>query len=150
VTEAGTTKVGTIKSAVGIGALLADGIGDTIRVSLADEPEREVEVGREILKSLNLMHGEVNLIVCPTCGRLEVDLLKIANEIEDKVKNIKKPINVAILGCAVNGIGEAAEADIGIACGKGEGTLFIKGRTIRKVSEDKFVETILIEIDNWN
>ena len=150
VTEAGTTKVGTIKSSVGIGTLLAEGIGDTIRVSLADEPEREVEVGKEILKALNLIKGEVNLIVCPTCGRLEVDLLKIANEIEDKVKNIKKPINVAILGCAVNGIGEAAEADIGIACGKGEGTLFIKGRTIRKVPEDKFVETIISEIDNWN
>jgi len=150
VTEAGTTKVGTIKSSVGIGALLADGIGDTIRVSLADEPEREIEVGKEILKSLNLIKGEVNLIVCPTCGRLEVDLLKIANEIEDKVRNIKKQINVAILGCAVNGFGEAADADIGIACGKGEGTLFIKGRTIRKVPEDKFVETILYEIDNWS
>ena len=149
VTEAGTTKVGTIKSSVGIGTLLAEGIGDTIRVSLADEPEREVEVGKEILKSLNLIKGEVNLIVCPTCGRLEVDLLKIANEIEDKIKNIKKSINVAILGCAVNGIGEAAGADIGIACGKSEGTLFIKGKTIRKVPEDKFVETILSEIDSW-
>jgi (E)-4-hydroxy-3-methylbut-2-enyl-diphosphate synthase len=150
VTEAGTIRVGTIKSAVGIGTLLAEGIGDTIRVSLADEPEREIEVGKEILKSLNLIKGGVNLIVCPTCGRLEVDLFKIAREIEDRIKHIKKSMNVAILGCAVNGIGEASEADIGIACGKEEGILFIKGEVIKKIPEDKFVETILHEIDNWN
>ena len=149
VTEAGTIRVGTIKSSIGIGTLLAEGIGDTIRVSLADEPEREIEVGNEILKSLNLKKGDVNLIVCPTCGRLEIDLFKIANEIEKDVRNIKKSINVAILGCAVNGIGEATEADIGIACGKEEGLLFIKGEIIKKIPADKLIETVLNEIYNW-
>ncbi|HEY9188140.1 MAG TPA: flavodoxin-dependent (E)-4-hydroxy-3-methylbut-2-enyl-diphosphate synthase [Bacteroidota bacterium] len=147
VTEAGTTRVGTIKSAIGIGTLLAEGIGDTIRVSLTDEPEKEVEVGKEILKALNLKQGGVNLIVCPTCGRLEVDLFPIVHEIEEKVKNITKPISVAILGCAVNGIGEAAEADIGIACGKGEGILFIKGKIIKKIPESEFVSAIMNEIE---
>jgi len=147
VTEAGTTRVGTIKSAIGIGTLLAEGIGDTIRVSLTDEPEKEVEVGKEILKALNLKQGGVNLIVCPTCGRLEVDLFPIVHEIEEKVKNITKPISVAILGCAVNGIGEAAEADIGIACGKGEGILFIKGKIIKKIPESEFVSAIMTEIE---
>lgn len=149
VTEAGTTRIGTIKSAIGIGTLLAEGIGDTIRVSLTDEPEREVEVGKEILKALNLKTGGVNLIVCPTCGRLEVDLFKIAYEVEEKIKNITKPISVAILGCAVNGIGEAAEADIGIACGKGEGILFIKGKIIKKIPENEFVSTIMEEINKF-
>lgn len=147
VTEAGTTRVGTIKSAIGIGTLLAEGIGDTIRVSLTDEPEKEVEVGKEILKALNLKRGGVNLIVCPTCGRLEVDLFKIAREVEEKIKNITKPLNIAILGCAVNGIGEAAEADIGIACGKGEGILFIKGEIIKKIPESEFVSAIMNEIE---
>ncbi len=147
VTEAGTTRVGTIKSSVGIGTLLAEGIGDTIRVSLTDEPEKEIEVGKEILKSLSLASGGVNLIVCPTCGRLEVDLFKIAAEVEEKIKNITKPISVAILGCAVNGIGEAAEADIGIACGKNEGILFLKGEMVRKIPESDFVSTIMEEID---
>jgi (E)-4-hydroxy-3-methylbut-2-enyl-diphosphate synthase len=149
VTEAGTFKTGTIKSSVGIGALLAEGIGDTIRVSLTDEPEREVEVGKEILKSLHLASAGVDLIVCPTCGRLEVDLFKISAELEQKLSKVKKSIKVALLGCAVNGIGEAAEADIGIACGKGEGILFIRGKQIKKVPENKFVMTILEEIEKF-
>lgn len=149
VTEAGTIRSGTVKSAIGIGTLLAEGIGDTIRVSLTDDPEREVEIGKEILKSLNLIKDEINLVVCPTCGRLEVDLLRIANEVEDKIRHIKKSLNVAILGCAVNGIGEATGADIGIACGKGEGLLFVKGKIVRKIPEYKFIETLLSEINNW-
>jgi (E)-4-hydroxy-3-methylbut-2-enyl-diphosphate synthase len=149
VTEAGTTRTGTIKSAVGIGTLLSEGIGDTIRVSLTDEPEREVGVGKEILKSLHLASGGIELIICPTCGRLEVDLFKISGELEERISNIKKSIKVALLGCAVNGIGEAAEADIGIACCKGEGILFIKGKQIRKVPEDEFVETIIDEIEKF-
>jgi (E)-4-hydroxy-3-methylbut-2-enyl-diphosphate synthase len=149
VTEAGTIRVGTIKSAVGIGTLLSEGIGDTIRVSLTDEPEKEVEVGREILKSLHLASSGVDLIVCPTCGRLEVDLFKICNELEQKLSKVKKSIKIAVLGCAVNGIGEAAEADIGIACGKNEGILFVKGKQIKKIPDDKFVETILEEVEKF-
>jgi (E)-4-hydroxy-3-methylbut-2-enyl-diphosphate synthase len=149
VTEAGTSKVGTIKSAVGIGTLLAEGIGDTIRVSLTEEPEREIEAGKEILRSLKLYSGGVDLIICPTCGRLEVDLFKISKELEEKLSGVKKSIKVALLGCAVNGIGEAAEADIGIACGKGEGILFIQGKQVKKVPEDKFIETILEEVEKF-
>jgi (E)-4-hydroxy-3-methylbut-2-enyl-diphosphate synthase len=149
VTEAGTMKAGTIKSAIGIGTLLAEGIGDTIRVSLTDEPEREIEVGKEILRSLKLYSGGVDLIICPTCGRLEVDLFKISRELEAKLSGVKKSIKVALLGCAVNGIGEAAEADIGIACGKGEGILFIHGKQIKKIPEDKFIQTILEEVEKF-
>jgi (E)-4-hydroxy-3-methylbut-2-enyl-diphosphate synthase len=149
VTEAGTIRVGTIKSAVGIGTLLSEGIGDTIRVSLTDEPEKEIEIGKEILKSLHLASAGVDLIVCPTCGRLEVDLFKISAELEQKLSKVKKSIKVALLGCAVNGIGEAAEADIGIACGKGEGILFIKGKQIKKIPEEKFVQTILEEVEKF-
>ncbi|HET7152926.1 MAG TPA: flavodoxin-dependent (E)-4-hydroxy-3-methylbut-2-enyl-diphosphate synthase, partial [Candidatus Kapabacteria bacterium] len=119
VTEAGTTRIGTIKSAVGIGTLLSEGIGDTIRVSLTDEPEKEVEVGKEILRSLGLASRSVEIIACPTCGRLEVDLFTIVRNLEDKLQGIKKPVKIALLGCVVNGPGEASEADIGIAAGKG-------------------------------
>ncbi len=146
VTEAGTINVGTIKSAVGIGTLLAEGIGDTIRVSLTDEPEKEVEVGKEILKSLGLASRNVEIISCPTCGRIEVDLLKIIQSLEQKVKNIKKPVKVTILGCAVNGPGEAKDADIGVAAAKGSGLLFLGGKQVRKVKEDEIVDAVYQEI----
>ena len=146
VTEAGTSRIGTIKSAIGIGTLLAEGIGDTIRVSLTDEPEREVEVGKEILKSLGLAQRTVEIISCPTCGRLDVDLFSIVNELEARVKHIKKPVKVSILGCAVNGPGEAADADIGIAASKGKGLLFMHGEPLRYVKEEDIVEELYKEI----
>ncbi len=149
VTEAGTIRVGTIKSSVGIGTLLAEGIGDTIRVSLTDEPEREVEVGKEILRSLSLASRNVEIIACPTCGRLEIDLFKVCEELEQATAHIKKPVKVAILGCVVNGPGEAAEADIGIAAGGGVGILYRKGEVVRKIKESEIVEVLLEEINNF-
>ena len=149
VTEAGPTRSGTIKSAVGIGALLAEGIGDTIRVSLTDDPVKEVEVGKEILRSLNLASRSVELIACPTCGRIEVDLFKIMGELEEKLANVKKPVTIAVLGCVVNGPGEASSADIGIAAGKGVGILYRKGEMIKRVKESEIVATILEEVDKF-
>ncbi len=149
VTEAGTIRVGTIKSAVGIGTLLAEGIGDTLRVSLTDEPEKEVEVGKEILRSLGLAQRNVEIISCPTCGRLEVDLINIAKTLEEKLNKIKKPVKVAMLGCAVNGPGEAREADIGLACGKKEALLFKKGKPIRKIKEENLIEEIIKEVTEF-
>jgi (E)-4-hydroxy-3-methylbut-2-enyl-diphosphate synthase len=149
VTEAGPTRSGTIKSAVGIGALLAEGIGDTIRVSLTDDPVKEVEVGKEILRSLNLALRNVELIACPTCGRIEVDLFKIMSELEEKLAHIKKPVTIAVLGCVVNGPGEASSADIGIAAGKGVGILYRKGEMIRRVKENEIVATILEEVEKF-
>ncbi len=149
VTEAGTYRTGTIKSAVGIGTLLAEGIGDTIRVSLTDQPEVEVEVGKEILRSLGLAQRTVELISCPTCGRLEVDLMKIAHELEEKVKHIKKPVKVALLGCVVNGIGEAGDADIGIAAGKGVAILYKNGEKLRKIDEKDIVREVVMEIERY-
>jgi len=146
VTEAGTQRVGTIKSAIGIGTLLAEGIGDTIRVSLTDEPEKEIEVGKEILRSLGLSQRNVEIISCPTCGRLDVDLFSIVNQLEERVKHIRKPVKVSILGCAVNGPGEAADADIGIAASKGKGLLFRKGIAIRHVPEADIVDELYKEI----
>ena len=146
VTEAGTTKVGTIKSSVGIGTLLAEGIGDTIRVSLTDEPYKEVEVGKEILRSLGLASRSVEIIACPTCGRLEVDLFKITNELEEKLRGIKKPVKIALLGCVVNGPGEASEADIGIAAGKGVGILYRKGEVVRRLKEDEIIDAVMEEV----
>ena len=146
VTEAGTTRVGTIKSAVGIGTLLAEGIGDTIRVSLTDEPVKEVEVGKEILRSLGLATRNVELIACPTCGRLEVDLFGIMAELEKRLEGVKKPVKIAVLGCVVNGPGEASEADIGIAAGKGVGILYRKGEVVRKVKESEIVDVIVEEV----
>jgi (E)-4-hydroxy-3-methylbut-2-enyl-diphosphate synthase len=146
VTEAGTLRVGTIKSSIGIGTLLAEGIGDTIRVSLTDEPENEVEVGKDILRSLGLAQRSVEIISCPTCGRLEVDLFGITNEIERRIKGIKKPVKVALLGCVVNGPGEASEADIGIAAGKGVGILYRKGEVVRRVKEEEIIDAVVQEI----
>jgi (E)-4-hydroxy-3-methylbut-2-enyl-diphosphate synthase len=149
VTEAGTTRVGTIKSAVGIGTLLAEGIGDTIRVSLTDDPVKEVEVGKEILRSLGLATRNVEIIACPTCGRLEVDLFTITNKLEAAVKDIKKPVKVALLGCVVNGPGEASEADIGIAAGKGVAILYRKGEVVKRIKEEEIVDVLLEEIKNF-
>jgi len=149
VTEAGPTRSGTIKSSVGIGALLAQGIGDTIRVSLTDDPVKEVEVGKEILRSLSLASRNIELIACPTCGRIEVDLFKIMGELEEKLAGIKKPVSIAVLGCVVNGPGEASAADIGIAAGKGVGILYRKGEMIKRVKESEIVATILEEVEKF-
>jgi (E)-4-hydroxy-3-methylbut-2-enyl-diphosphate synthase len=149
VTEAGPTRVGTIKSAVGIGTLLAEGIGDTIRVSLTDDPVKEVEVGKDILRSLGLATRNVELIACPTCGRLEVDLFGIMAELEKRLEGVKKPVKIAVLGCVVNGPGEASEADIGIAAGKGVGILYRKGEVVRRVKEEEIVDVIVEEVKNF-
>lgn len=149
VTEAGTAKVGTIKSAVGIGTLLAEGIGDTIRVSLTDDPVKEVEVGKEILRSLSLASRNIELIACPTCGRLEVDLFGIMGQLEEKLAGVKKAVKIAVLGCVVNGPGEASEADIGIAAGKGVAILYRKGELVKRVKEEEIVKTVLEEVDKF-
>ncbi len=147
ITEAGTVWRGTIKSAVGIGAILSMGIGDTIRVSLTGDPVEEVYAAKEILNDLRLRSFGVEFISCPTCGRTSIDLIRIANEVEERVKNINKNIKVAVMGCAVNGPGEAREADIGIAGGNGEGLIFKKGRILRKVPENKLIEELMKEIE---
>ncbi len=147
ITEAGTLINGTVKSSVGLGILLYEGIGDTIRVSLTGEPSDEVKVGIEILKSLNLREYGINLISCPTCGRTEVDLINIAKEIEEKLANVKKPLKVAVMGCIVNGPGEAKEADIGIAGGKKKVAIFKKGEIIKTVSEEDAVSELIREIN---
>ncbi len=149
VTEAGLTRIGTIKSAVGIGALLAEGIGDTIRVSLTDDPVKEVEVGKEILRSLGLATRNVELIACPTCGRLEIDLFGIMAELEKRLEGVKKPVKIAVLGCVVNGPGEASDADIGIAAGKGVGILYRKGVMIRKIKESEIVDVVVEEVHKF-
>jgi (E)-4-hydroxy-3-methylbut-2-enyl-diphosphate synthase len=149
VTEAGPTRSGTIKSSVGIGALLAQGIGDTIRVSLTDDPVKEVEVGKEILRSLSLASRNIELIACPTCGRLDVDLFKIMGELEEKLAHVKKSVSIAVLGCVVNGPGEASAADIGIAAGKGVGILYRRGEMIKRVQEHEIVATILEEVERF-
>jgi len=147
ITEAGTPRTGIIRSSVGIGTLLYMGIGDTIRVSLTAPPYQEIIAGYEILKSLNLrQHGPV-LVSCPSCGRTEVDLIKLAEEVEDRLLKIDKPIKVAVMGCVVNGPGEAKDADIGIACGKGKGVLFKKGEKLRVVKEAEFVEALMAEVN---
>ncbi len=148
VTEAGTIYKGIIKSAIGIGTLLAEGIGDTLRVSLTDNPVEEVKAGKEILKALNLITGGIELISCPTCGRCQMNMIPIAKEIERLTTDIKQSIKIAVMGCAVNGPGEAKEADIGIAGGKDCALLFRKGQIVRKIPENSIVEELLKEINN--
>lgn len=150
VTEAGPNWRGTIKSSVGIGTLLAMGIGDTIRISLTGDPVEEVRVGREILKSLGLLQEGLELISCPTCGRTKIDLIKIVEEAERRLEGINKHIKVAIMGCPVNGPGEAREADIGIAGGNGEGLIFKKGEIVRKVKEEDLLDELINEINKIN
>ena len=147
ITEAGTVNTGIIKSAVGIGALLAEGIGDTFRISLTGDPVVEVKVANEILKSLGLKEYGPTLVACPTCGRTSIDLPAIAAQVEKKLEGIQDPIDVAVMGCVVNGPGEARGADVGIAGGNGEGLIFRKGEIIRKVPEENLVEELFNEID---
>lgn len=148
ITEAGTTFSGTIKSSVGLGILLYDGIGDTLRVSLTGDPTDEVRVGYTILKTLGLRQRGVNFVSCPTCGRCQINLIKVAEEVEQRLQKVDKPITVAVMGCAVNGPGEAREADVGVAGGNGEGLIFRKGEIVRKVAEVDLVEALLEEIES--
>jgi len=152
VTESGTLDTGTVKSSIGIGSLLADGIGDTIRVSLAADPVEEVKVGHRILKSLGIGRPGVNIIACPTCGRLVGDLFSIVEEVEEAVaqRNFDKDLNVALMGCAVNGPGEASGADLGISLGRGRAHFFKHGEVIDTIPEDQIVERVLEAIDNWD
>lgn len=145
VSEAGTRWSGTIKSSVGVGIMLSEGIGDTLRISLTDDPVEEVRVAYEILKVMGIRQESPELVSCPTCGRCEINLIDMANEVEQALKKIKKPIKVAVMGCVVNGPGEAREADIGIAGGKGEGLIFRKGKILRKVPEDQLKDALLEE-----
>ena len=147
VTEAGTKTQGLIKSAIGIGTLLSEGIGNTLRVSLTADPTEEITAARDILKALELRKCGVQLISCPTCGRTRIDLISIANEVEKRISCIDKNIKVAVMGCAVNGPGEAREADVGIAGGNGEGLIFKKGEIIRKVPEDMIIDELMKEIE---
>jgi (E)-4-hydroxy-3-methylbut-2-enyl-diphosphate synthase len=146
VTEAGTAWSGTIKSSVGIGTLLAEGIGDTIRVSLTENPVEEVKAGFEILKALNLRKKGRTIISCPTCGRTEIDLIGLAKKVEKATKDIKEPISIAVMGCVVNGPGEAREADIGVAGGKGQGVIFRKGKIVKTVKEKEILPALIEEI----
>ena len=146
VTEAGTERMGLIKSAVGIGSLLCDGIGSTIRVSLTADPVKEVYAAKDILKACGLSEG-AEIVSCPTCGRTKIDLISLANQVEEMLKTVDKPIKVAVMGCAVNGPGEAREADVGIAGGCKEGLIFRKGEILRKVPEDKLLEELKKEIE---
>lgn len=148
VTEAGTQRMGIIKSAMGIGSLLLHGIGDTIRVSLTDDPVKEVFAGFDILKAAGLKNDEPYIISCPTCGRTKIDIISLAAQVEDRLKGCKKPIKVAVMGCAVNGPGEAKEADIGIAGGDGCGLIFKKGEILRKVPEEHLLDELMKEIEN--
>ncbi len=147
VTEAGTRRMGIIKSAVGIGSLLVDGIGDTIRVSLTDNPVEEVYAAKDILKSLGMGEKGVKFVSCPTCGRTKIDLIALANEAEARLRDCQKDITVAVMGCVVNGPGEAREADIGIAGGNQEGLIFKKGEIIAKVPEDQLIDRLMEEIE---
>ena len=147
VTESGTARMGLIKSSVGIGALLTSGIGDTIRVSLTDDPVNEVFAGFDILKAIGMKNDTPSLVSCPTCGRTKIDLISLANEVEERLRDVKKSITVAVMGCVVNGPGEAREADIGIAGGDGCGLIFKKGEVLRKVPEEKIVEELMKEIE---
>lgn len=147
VTEAGTERMGIIKSSIGIGSLLTKGIGDTIRVSLSDAPVKEVFAAFDILKAIGLKNDCPYLISCPTCGRTKIDLIGLAKQVEERLRDCKKPIKVAVMGCIVNGPGEAKEADIGVAGGDGNGLIFKKGEILRKVPEDKLLDELMKEID---
>lgn len=150
ITEAGMGLKGIVKSAVGIGILLYKGIGDTVRVSLTDDPEVEVETAYAILQSLGLRRRGIEIVACPTCGRIEVDLPKVVKEVEEKLKGLEKPLKVAIMGCVVNAIGEAREADLGLACGRGFAWLFKEGKPIKRVSEEEMVQALLEEVLNYD
>ncbi len=147
VTEAGTSFQGSIKSAIALGVLLHEGIGDTVRVSLTADPVEEVRVAQEILASLGLQRTRPELVSCPTCGRTEVDLIAMAQQVEEALQQVKKPITVAVMGCVVNGPGEASGADIGVACGKGRGAIFVRGEVVCTVAEKDIVPTLLEEIE---
>lgn len=147
VTEAGTPEMGVLKSAIGIGGLLCRGIGDTLRVSLTADPVEEVTAAKKILQAAGIRRTEPDLIACPTCGRTQYDMLPIAREVERRLKDCHKPITVAVMGCVVNGPGEAAAADVGIAGGRGEGLLFAKGKILRKVPQDQLVDELFREIE---
>lgn len=147
VTETGTQRMGIIKSSAGIGSLLIHGIGDTIRVSLTADPVEEIYAGNDILKSVGLKNDSPYLVSCPTCGRTKIDLISLANQVEERLRDCKKPIKVAVMGCVVNGPGEAREADIGIAGGDGCGLIFKKGEILRKVDEDKLIDELMSEIE---
>jgi len=147
ITESGTLFGGTVKSAAGLGTLLSMGIGNTVRVSLSADPVEEIKVARELLKAFGIIQNAVTLVSCPTCGRIDIDLISIASEIEEYVQNIRAPIRVSVLGCAVNGPGEAREADIGIAGARGEGLLFRYGEVVRKIPEQEMVSELKKEID---
>lgn len=148
ITEAGTSFQGIIKSACGLGILLEQGIGDTLRISLTSDPTEEVRACWTLLNALGLRKRGVEIISCPTCGRTQVDLIKLANEVEARLSCVDKPLKVAVMGCVVNGPGEAHDADIGVACGQASGIVFVKGETVRKVSEDKIVDALMEEIQN--
>ncbi|MCQ2486311.1 MAG: flavodoxin-dependent (E)-4-hydroxy-3-methylbut-2-enyl-diphosphate synthase [Clostridia bacterium] len=147
VTEAGTERMGRVKSAIGIGSLLADGIGDTMRVSLTDDPVIEIDAANDILKGLDLLPDAPQMVSCPTCGRTQIDLIGIAKEVENRLASVHKPIRVAVMGCPVNGPGEAKNADIGIAGGNGVGLIFSKGEVIKKVKEEELIDELFKEIE---
>jgi (E)-4-hydroxy-3-methylbut-2-enyl-diphosphate synthase len=147
VTEAGLPRTGAVRSAIGIGILLYQGIGDTVRVSLTAHPCEEVFVAYKIVNSLGLRQRGPTLVSCPSCGRAEVDIIALAEAVSKRLERITTPIKVAVMGCVVNGPGEARDADVGIACGKGKGAIFRKGEVVATVSEDRFLETLLAEVD---
>jgi (E)-4-hydroxy-3-methylbut-2-enyl-diphosphate synthase len=149
ITEAGTAFSGTIKSSVGLGVILSKNIGDTIRVSLTDDPVREVEAAKQILKALGLRKGGVEIVSCPTCGRTQIDLIGLANQVEKMASNYDLDIKIAVMGCVVNGPGEAKEADLGIAGGKGCGVLIKHGEIVKKVDEGALLSALKFELDNW-
>ena len=150
ITESGTIISGNIKSSIGLGLILSQGIGDTIRVSLTGDPVEEIKSAKLILRTLGLRNGGIEVVSCPTCGRTKIDLIGLANQVETLVAGYPLNIKVAVMGCAVNGPGEAKEADIGIAGGIGEGLLIKKGEIIKKVPEDLLLATLKEELDNWN
>ena len=147
VTEAGTTRMGTLKSAAGIGGLLALGIGDTLRVTLTADPVEEITAAKDILKAVGLRRDGPDLIACPTCGRTKIDLIPLARAVEERLKDVKKPITVAVMGCVVNGPGEASAADVGIAGGSGFGILFRQGQVVKKVPQEALLDELMALID---